>query len=87
MAYYDPAHGRIEMHLESLTEQTVNLQGQLIKFKAGERIWTESSYKYTLDTFSDLARQAGFDAAEFWMDYNRFFSVIYLEPIQGNEKE
>ena len=79
-ALYNERAGRIEMHLQSTRQQTVTLGGNQIHFKAGEKIWTESSYKYTNEGFGKLVEQAGFSIDQTWMDYNRFFSVQYLVP-------
>ncbi len=79
-AFYNVKDSRIEMHLVSLRDQTVLLQDHPVRFEEGEKIWTESSYKYTLSSFEALAVQAGFQVTQTWMDYNRFFSVQYLEP-------
>ncbi len=58
-ALYHEALRRIEMYLISTHDQTVRINGHDIEFSAGERIHTESSYKYTVDGFSDLAARAG----------------------------
>jgi len=79
-AVYNKIHHRIEMHLISQTEQTVWISGQPIQFAAGEVVWTESSYKYTLASFAFLAAQAGYEVAEVWTDANDYFSVQYLTP-------
>ncbi len=50
---------RIEMHLESLAEQTVTVAGRSYDFAAGETIHTESSHKYTEPQFAQLAAAAG----------------------------
>ncbi len=77
-AFYNPQAGRIEMHLVSLREQTVHLGDNKIRFKRGESIWTESSYKYTLDEFARLAGGAGFAVERVWTDTVELFSVQYL---------
>ena len=77
-ALYDPIKGRIEMHLVSLIEQTVDLAGASYSFSAGETIHTENSYKYTLSQFADLAGRAGFDVRRVWTDSKCYFSVQYL---------
>jgi dimethylhistidine N-methyltransferase len=79
-AFYNEAAGRIEMHLVSLCEQTAHLNGRNVSFDANERIWTESSYKYTLHEFAGLAKQAGLQPAKVWTDPERLFSVQYLTP-------
>ena len=78
-AFYNPNKGRIEMHLVSMGEQSVNLDGETIYFKKGETIWTESSYKYTLKEFEEIANTAGFKVRCTWTDERQWFSVQYLE--------
>lgn len=77
-AFYDAEAGRVEMHLESLADQTVSLHGQAITFRAGETIHTESSCKYTTEEFQALARNAGFVPEHCWVDPQQLFSVHYL---------
>jgi dimethylhistidine N-methyltransferase len=78
-ARYDAAHGRIEIHLESLKAQTVHIGGLAVAFAAGERIHTEDSYKYSIEGFRGIARAAGFRPAAVWTDPNQLFSVHWLE--------
>ena len=78
-ARYDAAHGRIEIHLESLKAQTVHIDGVALSFAAGERIHTENSYKYSIEGFRGIARAAGFRPAAVWTDPNQLFSVHWLE--------
>ena len=77
-AFYNAGEGRIEMHLESLVAQHVAIQGRSFGFSAGETIHTENSYKYSLDEFQQLARQAGFEPSCAWTDAQQLFSVHYL---------
>lgn len=77
-AFYDPRAGRIEMHLVSLDNQVVRVGGEKIPFAQGESIWTESSYKYSLEEFGRLAAGAGLRVRRVWTDPERLFSVQYL---------
>ncbi|HEU5377123.1 MAG TPA: L-histidine N(alpha)-methyltransferase [Ktedonobacteraceae bacterium] len=77
-AFYNPAQSRVEMHLVSLKNQTVTIGEMEIPFKLGESVWTESSYKYTLDEFAHLAASAGFSVRQVWTDARQLFSVQYL---------
>jgi dimethylhistidine N-methyltransferase len=77
-ARYDVEHGRIEIHLESLADQTAHVLGRAIALKAGERIHIEDSYKYSLAGFGDLAVAAGFAPEAVWTDPDQLFSVHYL---------
>src|SRR6266704_1744543 len=77
-AFYNPGQSRVEMHLVSLTDQVVRIGKVEIAFKLGESIWTESSYKYTVEEFARLARAAGFTVERVWTDAQQMFSVQYL---------
>lgn len=77
-ALWNADAGRIEMHLESARTQTVQLGGRSFRFSAGESIHTENSYKYSLDEFRALAREAGFTPETVWTDDNEWFSVHFL---------
>jgi dimethylhistidine N-methyltransferase len=79
-AIYNQKLGRIEMHLVSIVDQTVDIGGETIHFAAGETIWTESSYKYSLDEFRVLALDAGLNVLSVWKDHDSLFSVQYLAP-------
>lgn len=78
-ARYNVEIGRIEIHLQSLIDQDVHAAGHSFRFKAGEKIHTEYSYKYTLDGFRDLAAAAGFKSDQAWTDPAGLFSVHYIE--------
>ena len=49
-----------------------------IPFRAGETIHTESSYKYSLSQFQDLARSANWQPSRTWTDPRQLFSVHEL---------
>ena len=81
VALYDEQEGRVEMHLESAREQTVNVGalGVAINFREGERVHTENSYKYDLAGLSALAAETGFERAETWLDSaERFSSNLFV---------
>lgn len=75
LALYNEDHGRVEMHLLSLCPQLVTIDDCEFYFEEGETIHTENSYKYTVEEFQDLAKQAGFDSRNVWLDENKYFSV------------
>jgi len=77
-AVYNPREGRIEIYLISEIDQIVHVQDRQFEFRAGERITTEYSYKYTKESFIELARTAGFDFAHMWTDDARWFGVFYF---------
>ena len=77
-AHYAADLGRIEMHLVSRRSQSVSVAGRTFAFAAGETIHTENSYKYAVEEFQSLARQAGFEPARVWVDPLHLFSIHYL---------
>jgi dimethylhistidine N-methyltransferase len=77
-AVYNRDRHRIEMHLISKRAQTVGVLGQNFSFRAGESIHTESSYKYSLERFTALARGSGWRPLESWTDKDGMFSVHAL---------
>ena len=78
VAVWNAAERRIEMHLESRRAQTVGVAGVSIAFAEGERIWTESSYKYEPQQISAMAGRAGFATAEQWIDARARFALTLL---------
>jgi dimethylhistidine N-methyltransferase len=81
-AFFNRERSRIEMHLASLKRQRVKVCGECIDFRAGETIHTESSYKYSVESFGALARGAGWTPVEVWTDAENKFSVHALR-LQG----
>lgn len=77
-AFFNTERSRIEMRLVSQRKQQVRVAGTPISFAAGTTIHTESSYKYTLRTFKELAVSAGWTPAKVWTDLGERFSVHAL---------
>jgi dimethylhistidine N-methyltransferase len=76
VALFDEAHSRIEMHLQARRDLTLRWPGGERRLAAGERIHTENSYKYTVDGFAQLLRDAGFTRTDCWTDAQRWFAVF-----------
>ena len=74
---YNAALGRVEMHLEAIEDQVVNFDSSARAFVAGERIHSESSYKYERAEFEAVLRAAGFDDIHCWSNAERAFWVFY----------
>ena len=81
VAVWNPIHHRIEMHLESLADQRVLVAGAPVDFARGERIWTESSYKYEPATIDEMGEAAGFVTTEQWIDDEAGFALTLLAAI------
>ena len=78
-AVYNESEGRIEMHLVSDGEQTVQVGGREFHFAAGEKIITEFSYKHTLDGFARMAASVGFrEASRVWTDPQKMFAIFHF---------
>jgi dimethylhistidine N-methyltransferase len=82
-AFYAPRAQRIEMHLVSSRRQSVHVCGHTFVFEQGESLHTESSHKYTIEGFGELARRAGFTPGPVWCDPARQFSVHWLAVPHG----
>ena len=75
VALWNRPKSRIEMHLESLYEQTVWVQdlGRGFHFEKGERIHTENSYKFDAASIARLLRRSGFKLETRWTDEQGWF--------------
>jgi uncharacterized SAM-dependent methyltransferase len=60
----------VEMHLRSMSRQTVSIPAANISVELleGETIWTESSHKYSPEEVFDMAGAAGFRCEAQWID-------------------
>ena len=80
-ARWNQQESRIEMHLEAASDQVVivpaNSAGEAmsLRFRRGETIHTENSYKFTEAAVSRLLTAAGFKAERVWKDAKELFSV------------
>jgi dimethylhistidine N-methyltransferase len=70
----------IEMHLQSLRDQTVAVRAAdlTVSFEEGETIWTENSHKYSLAEVASMAATAGFDCEAQWIDHEWPFAESLL---------
>jgi dimethylhistidine N-methyltransferase len=78
-AFYNEDLGRVEMHLVSRVPQFVKVNQTIFRFREGETIHTESSYKYTVAEFTELCAKAKLTLKQHWMDRKRQFCVYYFE--------
>jgi len=78
-AIWNDAASRIEMHLESLIDQTVSIGARQFAFAAGETIHTEISRKFDLDALTALVARTGWHLDQVWRDSKNYFAVILLE--------
>lgn len=78
-AYYNEKLGRVEMHIVSRVPQLVKVNQTVFRFREGETIHTENSYKYRVEEFCELASKARFKIRKSWKDENSLFCVYYFE--------
>jgi len=76
-ARWNEQQSRIEMHLESLLSQRVSVSALdlQVRFKLGETIHTENSYKFTDQRVVGLLTRAGFKLRHKWSDEKGWFTV------------
>jgi L-histidine Nalpha-methyltransferase len=76
-AIWNASKSRIEMHLESTRDQVVHVDALDLdlEFVRGERIHTESSYKFTTGTLRTLLKSAGFEFEQSWVDQRGWYAV------------
>jgi L-histidine N-alpha-methyltransferase len=69
-ARWDAEARRVEMHLVARQAHTVRIRSMDlgVTFRAGESIWTESSYKFELSEPGRIAKRTGFSLGEQWLD-------------------
>lgn len=78
-AFYNEELGRVEMHLKSKVTQMVKVHETVFRFKEGETIHTENSYKYLPEEFQELCSRAKLKLVKHWKDENELFCVYYFE--------
>jgi L-histidine Nalpha-methyltransferase len=80
VVHYYERRGSVDSFLEAQSAATVVLPrtGTEIVFGAGERIHTESSYKFSDEDVARLAAGAGFTVGKTWHDRRKRYSVRLL---------
>ena len=76
VAVFDAAQSRVEMHLEARCDLQVRWPGGSLLRRAGERVHTESSCKYSVEGFDALLRRAGYTRTRCWTDPQGWFAVF-----------
>jgi dimethylhistidine N-methyltransferase len=75
VAFYDASKSRIEMHLQARRDLDVALPDGVLRFRAGDRIHTENSYKYTPPALRQLLADGGFALQAQYADDEGHFTV------------
>lgn len=69
-AVWNAAHARVEMYLVAERDQEVDVPAADLRvtFRAGDTIWTESSYKYEAEELARIGAAARFAQRQQWID-------------------
>jgi L-histidine N-alpha-methyltransferase len=80
-AVWNPDESRLESYLVSTRPQRIRIPaaGVELTMQEGETIWTESSYKYTLDGIVGMLEAAGFRRRQAWVDDEGQFALTLVE--------
>jgi L-histidine N-alpha-methyltransferase len=83
LASWNADEQRIEMHLVSRVAQRVTIPaaGLTVAFEPGERIWTESSYKYEPEQIERMGIETGFAMRDQWTDPEARFALSLMTAI------
>jgi dimethylhistidine N-methyltransferase len=86
-AFYNPIQHQIEMHLRSLTAQTVHFQvlDYEISLEAGETIQTEVSRKFHLPTLTCKLESFDFHPLSTWTDPQGWFALLLCQRQCSNK--
>jgi dimethylhistidine N-methyltransferase len=80
-AVWNADESRLESYLVSTRRQRVEIPAADLEFamQEGESIWTESSYKYTLDGVFEMLEAAGLRRRQAWVDEDAQFALMLVE--------
>jgi L-histidine N-alpha-methyltransferase len=84
---YNAEKARVEVYIVSQRQQPVLIRKleMDIQFTEGERIHTENSYKYDLETLSALASATGYTRARTWLDEREQFSSNLFIAVEDSQ--
>ena len=67
------------MKLKAIKKNNISINGSNYSIKKDEEIHTENSHKYTIQSFKNLANEAGWKIKKTWVDDKKLFSVHCLD--------
>ena len=80
-ARWNEEKSRIEMHLVSERDQTIDVCGQEISFRQKESIHTENSRKFQISVLEDMVAECGWRLAGEWFDEKKLFSMLLFKAV------
>ena len=81
VAVWNAGASRVEMHVEATRDQCVDVPASSLNFvlPAGERIWTENSYKYRACDIAVMLARGRFRQSDQWIDAEAGFALTLAE--------
>ena len=79
LAQWNPEENCMEMYLVSSRDQEVRAAGQRFTFERGERLHTECSHKYSIESITQLAAEAGWTLGRYWLSPAPQVGLFVLE--------
>jgi len=79
LAVWNAEQACMEMHLVSKVEQVVKVAGHSFHFAPGEKLHTENSHKFTVESFTALAARAGWTVSEHWISESPEVALFSLQ--------
>jgi len=79
LAIYNKKKERIEMRLKSKKNNNIKINGSKYFIRKNEEIHTENSHKYTIKSFKNIAKEAGWKIKKTWLDDKNLFSIHFLD--------
>ena len=78
-SHFNEKINSVESFLISNKDQKLIIDNKKFLFKKNEKIQTEVSKKFTLNSFRMLANSAGWKVKKYWIDENKYYSIFLLE--------
>jgi L-histidine Nalpha-methyltransferase len=81
LAFFNSTASQIEMHLKSLTDQTIKLKALdlEISLKSGETIHTEISRKFNIPALTDTLTAHALQPLKIWTDPQSWFGLVLCQ--------
>jgi L-histidine N-alpha-methyltransferase len=85
LAFFNPSHGRVEMHLKAKSAMTVKSRhaSSPMTIKEDEMIHTENSHKFELGDIASELSASGFQIETLAQDSKEWFSLMLLSRDKG----
>ena len=78
-SHFNEKINSVESFLISKKDQKLIIDNKKFFLKKNEKIQTEVSNKFTLNSFKILANSAGWKVKKYWIDKNKYYSIFLLE--------